>query len=186
MQHVNHLLAAYYDEELEPGRRRQVEQHLRECPACQAELERLSQLSDLLAQYTLPKSLTSPKIFQSQVMLRLSRRQETRMQYQSWVWYVIPLGLSGVLVLLQALFAIWGLFTNLLSWQSLDWLALLGIDWSEFVHWGTTWSSWLASSWVHLVGLVSKLVLYLLLILVFIPFAGWVTMLLRSVRNHHT
>ena len=48
MQHINHLLDEYYDGELSPARRRQVEAHLAQCPDCRAELEQMRQLSALL------------------------------------------------------------------------------------------------------------------------------------------
>jgi anti-sigma factor RsiW len=42
------LLAAYHDGELDPPARRRVEDHLRDCPTCAAELERLAAASRLL------------------------------------------------------------------------------------------------------------------------------------------
>ena len=50
MQHINHLLDEYYDGELSPARRRQVEAHLDVCADCRAELEQMRQLSALLAE----------------------------------------------------------------------------------------------------------------------------------------
>ena len=41
MQHVNHLLNEYYDDELSPARRRQVEAHLDACAACRTELDQM-------------------------------------------------------------------------------------------------------------------------------------------------
>ena len=69
--HVSEWLAAYYDGELHGPRRQQVEEHLSNCPACQAELEALSKLSILLQEAPSPEFRLSAQHFQAQVMRRL-------------------------------------------------------------------------------------------------------------------
>jgi anti-sigma factor RsiW len=49
--HVQRL-GAYHDGELSGEARAQIEQHLRQCPACTAELRRLGRLSELLSAAT--------------------------------------------------------------------------------------------------------------------------------------
>jgi anti-sigma factor RsiW len=43
------ILSAYYDGELDEARRGEVERHLRDCSACEAELGRLREMSRLLS-----------------------------------------------------------------------------------------------------------------------------------------
>jgi len=48
-------LHAYYDEELSPEERREVEEHVQQCPACAGELEDLRRLSGFFASARLPE-----------------------------------------------------------------------------------------------------------------------------------
>ncbi len=92
--HVTEWLPAYYDGELHGPRRQQVEEHLSNCPACQAELEALHKLSILLQETPAPESQVSARRFQAQVMLRLP----PAVQRPSWQralkagWQLAPLG----------------------------------------------------------------------------------------------
>ena len=74
MAHVEHLISEYYDGELSARRRRQVEAHLEDCAACRARLSEMERLSDVLAAYELPDTLTGAETFRARVALRLSRR----------------------------------------------------------------------------------------------------------------
>ena len=56
-KHVSEWLNAYYDGELHGHKLRLVEEHLAECEACQAELESLHGLSDLLHEVQAPLEL---------------------------------------------------------------------------------------------------------------------------------
>ncbi|MGD2174591.1 MAG: zf-HC2 domain-containing protein [Candidatus Brocadiaceae bacterium] len=47
-------LMAYHDGELTPERRRELEEHLKDCPACAAELEELRTLSGVLGEAEAP------------------------------------------------------------------------------------------------------------------------------------
>jgi anti-sigma factor RsiW len=71
MGHMTIWLSAYYDGELHGTRQQQVEEHLSNCPACQAELEELHRLSKLLQEAPSPEYKLSPRRFQAQVMQRL-------------------------------------------------------------------------------------------------------------------
>lgn len=62
-------LSAYHDGELSPAAGAEMEQHLRECPACAAELARLRELSGLL------DGLAEPGI-PPRVLHRLHRRAD--------------------------------------------------------------------------------------------------------------
>ena len=70
--HVIEWLAAYHDGELPSSRQGQVEEHLKDCPACRAELETLEGLSSLLKADLMPAHTPSER-FAAQVQLRLPR-----------------------------------------------------------------------------------------------------------------
>lgn len=199
MQHVSHLLVEYRDHELTPWRRKQVEAHLRDCPACQAELERLDRLSDLLSEYALPDTSTAAETFRAQVMLRLSRREKARTRYASWVWHVVPLSLGGALLALQVLFALFGvlgLVAALAGWAGVDLSLLLertlGQVWNPalFLPWlagsGAVSRGVVAAALPSLWGVAFKASLYMVLITVFVPYAGWVGALWRATRHDRT
>ena len=130
MAHVVHLLAEYYDQELSERKRRQVETHLADCPDCRVRLVEMEQLSAVLAEYTLPGTLSSPDTFRAQVALRLSRRAQRRAGYAGWAWHLVPLGLLCVLLGLLGVIAALGLANRafaLLGWAGIDVLAVLGV-----------------------------------------------------------
>ncbi len=181
MKHVVHLLAEYYDEELPARRRQQVEAHLSGCEDCRSELAQWVQLSNVLSTYKLPTDLAPVEVFRAQVMLQVSRRRKPGVPYRAWFWYAVPFSLAGGLVFLQSLIA------SLLLLVVLDWgdwitsLILPGWQWIETqVAWGD--ALWVAS-WVGLLDVALQLSLYILLFLSFIPYIGWVGLLLRSTRR---
>lgn len=92
--HVNELLNAYHDGELKGMRLRQVEEHLAECEACQAESEALQGLSTLLQEVRAPE-LVSHERFASQVNLRLPQRpvKATQNVMTEFSWWMIPVSL---------------------------------------------------------------------------------------------
>lgn len=176
MQHIHHLLGEYRDDELPARQRAQVEAHLRCCPLCREKLEHLDRLADVLAEYGPPVQLTRPDVFRSQVVLRLSRRQQRRSGYASWAWHLIPLSLIGVLLCLEALLVLPDLLelaANVVRWMGGDLGALLNLPSS-----GYALLRYLAeprlypvlrAAWQMLVGIV--------LLLVFIPYVGWISVL---------
>ncbi len=181
MQHVNHLLGEYHDGELNARQRRQVEAHLDECETCRAELASLTRLSSLMQAYTLPKTLMPPETFRSRVMLQVARRK--RQPRTSWVWYAVPAGLGSVLILLQATIVLLLLLLSALSWSGLDIAASLMPGWLEWLGAQTWWGNILISSGLGLLNLIAYVSLCVVLVLLFIPYAGWVGLLWRSVHK---
>lgn len=185
MQHINHLLDEYYDGELAPARRRLVEAHLSECPACRAELEQLRQLSALLQDVPLPDEFRSPQLFGAQVGLRVSRQQVERSSYPGAAWYVVPVLLLCGVVALQGVFLLLGGLAGLAQIAG-----MLGID---VAAWWPIWNvvetqlgSALRLSPASLVTVLSAalmVVLYLAAIAVFVPYVGWVRTLWRSTQD---
>ena len=98
-KHVSEWLNAYHDGELHGNRLHQVEAHLSECELCQAELESLENLSDLLQEVPAPR-FTAPERFATQVNLRMPHRQTviSRKQVIEIGWWMIPVGLLGAWV----------------------------------------------------------------------------------------
>jgi anti-sigma factor RsiW len=106
--HVSEWLAAYYDGELHGPRRGQIEEHLETCPACQAELEELHELSALLQEAPAAEPRLSPRQFRSQVILRLppaSHRPGWQRTLKTG-WGLAPLGAVAVWVFGQAVWLI--------------------------------------------------------------------------------
>jgi predicted anti-sigma-YlaC factor YlaD len=185
MQHVNHLLDEYYDGELSPARRRQVETHLKVCSSCRAELEEMRQLSALLQDLPLPDAFSSPQLFGAQVALRVSRHQVERSNYPSAAWHVVPLLLLCGVAVLQGLFVLLGGVVGLA--RTAGRLGLdLGARWPFWNALETQLGSVLRLSPASLVTVLSvalMVVLYLASIAVFIPYLGWVRTLWRSTQN---
>ncbi len=96
--HVSEWLGAYHDGELRGARLRQIEAHLAECTACQAELEEIRRLSALL-QDTAPKGEFLPtERFAANLALSLPRQSE-RPQPRNVVqigWWLVPVSVLGI------------------------------------------------------------------------------------------
>jgi hypothetical protein len=92
--HVSEWLNAYHDGELRGNRLRSVEAHLAECELCQAELESLVDLSDLLHEVRAPEMVSVDR-FAAQVNLRLPRSRTviSRTKAAEFGWWMIPVGL---------------------------------------------------------------------------------------------
>jgi hypothetical protein len=184
MEHVTHLLDEYHDGELSSARYRFVEAHLESCPLCAAELERKRQLSLFLAEVPIPDELRSAETFRSQVVLRLSRRDERRAGYGSAVWLPVPLFLVSALVALQALFGFSGLLLSLsrtFGWLGVDLGSLVPLLGAVEYRLGSLLGLSPASVVTALsVGLM--VVLYFGSIAVFVPYVGWVGALWRALR----
>lgn len=92
--HVTEWLNTYLDGELHGNRLHQVEEHLAECKACQAELRSLQDLSGLLHKVPAPE-FTSSERFSTQVNLLLPKRPVTvpRSRLFEIGWWMIPIGL---------------------------------------------------------------------------------------------
>ena len=94
--HVNEWLSAYHDGELHGNRLHHVEEHLAECELCQAELESLEGLSNLLHEVPAVEFIPAER-FAMQINLRLPHKQTrvARKQVSEIGWWMIPVGLVG-------------------------------------------------------------------------------------------
>jgi anti-sigma factor RsiW len=125
--HATEWLAAYFDGELHGTRQRQVEEHLSNCPACQAELQALRKISSLLQGVPSAEGQLSAQRFQTQVMKRLP----LAIQRPGWQrvlkggWQLAPLGAVAVWAFGQAVWLVTSLVVMLNSPLGLNRLALL-------------------------------------------------------------
>lgn len=105
-EHILDWLPAYHDGELSARRRQRVENHLRDCPSCRAELQALTDLSALLKSDPLPQPI-SPERFAAQVQLLLPRSVSVRPKVERLPIWVLgaPLALIVAWAFLQA--ALW-------------------------------------------------------------------------------
>jgi anti-sigma factor RsiW len=126
--HATEWLAAYHDGELHGARKQQVEEHLGNCTACQAELEALHTLSNLLQEIPLPKSELSAQRFQAQVIraLPLANRQPGWQRALKIGWQLAPVGAILVWAFGQAIWLVTSLAAVLNSPLGLSRLSLLG------------------------------------------------------------
>ena len=127
--HVTEWLNAYFDGELHGNRLHQVETHLAECELCQAELESLESLSDLLHEVRAPEILSTER-FASQVNLRMhhSKPVISSNKVIEIGWWMIPVGLLASWVFVSTAVVLGDVLSaagnfGLLSGLS-DWLAL--------------------------------------------------------------
>lgn len=100
--HVTEQLNAYMDGELKGKQLHQVEEHLAECEACQAELESLQGLSALLQEIPVP-DFTSNERFVTQVNLLLPERRSAaaRNRILEFGWWMIPVGLLAAWIFIS-------------------------------------------------------------------------------------
>jgi len=92
-EHVEKLLAAYYDGELSGRSLEQVEIHLKVCEACRAELENLAALGAMLQESHEMEPRLSSEQFAAQVGLRLPREQSRPPLRRglTGMWYAVPI-----------------------------------------------------------------------------------------------
>ena len=164
--HVLEWLGAYYDGELNSGRRRQVEDHLQDCPTCREELESLNELSSLLKADS-PSPRTSPQRFVAQVQLQLPRQsarsaRRNTDQLPRWVLGA-PLVLIGIWAFLQSalwmtsliLAADWALGPRAMffgNWIATEgWLESMGslflLNAGLLIGTAVLWATWMAFWW---------------------------------------
>ena len=103
--HITEWLNAYLDGELHGSRLHLVEGHLAECQICREELESLEQLSGLLQEVPLP-AFTSSERLAAQVSLRLphSKPAASGKKVLEIGWWMIPVGLLGLWILINTSF----------------------------------------------------------------------------------
>jgi hypothetical protein len=182
---VDPLLTKYHDNELSLGLSRQVEQHLEACLACRAELQRLHRLSVLLTGCPLPRTLTRAEEFWSQMAVRLPNRSSTR-QNPSWAWLAVPTSLILALVVLQGLLILTGTLISMASlaeWGGTDlslWFSRLFVERNAT---RLVTGSAVRPYVLSVLGFALPIALYLMLILVFVPYVGWMSVLLRDRRQ---
>jgi hypothetical protein len=101
-RHVSEWLSAYYDGELHGSRLREVEAHLAECGLCQAELNSLGSLSQILQEVPAPE-LSSPERFASQVNLRLPQKRTAPPANRIFEvgWWMVPVGLLAAWIFIS-------------------------------------------------------------------------------------
>jgi hypothetical protein len=85
--HLERMLDAYLDGELENGGKRRAEAHLKECAACRAELGRRRALSEMLQAAAAPAEGKSEQRFTAEVGLRKAARPGVRRS--AW-WVMAP------------------------------------------------------------------------------------------------
>jgi predicted anti-sigma-YlaC factor YlaD len=104
-KHMREWLNAYLDGELHGSRLREVEAHLAECPTCQAELESLAGISNMLHEVPEPEYMPAER-FASRVSLRLPHRQvrPTRNQVFEIGWWMIPVALLAAWIFINTSF----------------------------------------------------------------------------------
>src|SRR6266498_497632 len=128
LDHVSEWLNAYHDGELHGNRLQHVEEHLAECELCQAELESMEGLSNLLHKVPAPEFIPIER-FATQVNLRLphEQRRVARKQIVEVGWWMIPVGLVGAWIFVTASAILgdvlstasqFGLLSGLSSWIS--------------------------------------------------------------------
>jgi predicted anti-sigma-YlaC factor YlaD len=171
--HVGHLLGPYHDNELAQGTRRLVEEHVRTCEHCRAELSNLEALSRTLASYPVPEPVSTAQQFQSQVLLRLTRRGRAVPVGGGWL-YLVPLALSCAMVGLLALFSLPGILEAM--WMLIEWA---GIAPASLPTLPTAFS--VSGETIAVVlgvgSLAWEAILYALLLVVFASYVGWVGVL---------
>lgn len=110
IEHVTHLLGAYYDGELRGKRLRDTEAHLRSCEHCKLELDRLKALSTVLAEGPDPSGLSSEDGYVTKVALSLPRKQDEPVSKRAFNlgWQAAPVSILGVWAFLQSLLLVSG------------------------------------------------------------------------------
>jgi predicted anti-sigma-YlaC factor YlaD len=194
-EHVSEWLNAYHDGELHGIRLHHVENHLAECELCQAEFESLESLSGLLHEVPAPE-FTAPERFAAQVMLRLPPKKVavSRRQILEAGWWMIPVGLLAVWVLISTSFFVsdmlstahnLGFVNNISGWllfgpsRNTNWsaaLGQLGILRGNNLNWAEATEAFTKTSLPRISLQVSIALLYLSWIAI-----GWVR---RTPREH--
>ena len=127
-EHVTEWLNAYLDGELHGNRLHQVEEHLAECEACQAEYESLQGLSGLLQAVPTPEFMSAERLA-ARVNLLLPQRRAATTGHKILEagWWMIPVGLLATWVFIGTAFFMsdilsaannLGLLNNVSNWMA--------------------------------------------------------------------
>ena len=138
--HVTEWLNAYFDGELTGRRLHQVEEHLAECADCQAELDALQSLSQLLHEVPTPE-FAAPERFASQVNLLLPKRPGAATESKIFEigWWMIPVGLLAAWAFVSTAVLVSNLISAADSFGLLDSATTLFVSGSSnAVYWTST------------------------------------------------
>ncbi len=132
----------------------------------------------------MPDTMVGAERFRSQVVLRLPRRNASDGQRTGWLWWAVPVSLVCVLVALLALsglsqMPVW--VVSIVRWSG------QGGSLAALISSGTgaegTLGDLLSSFLLPLVGIAWQMLLCAVLIMVFVPYVGWVGVLVRAHRR---
>jgi len=136
--HVIEWLNAYLDGELKGKRLHQVEEHLAECEACQAESETLQGISSLLHEVPAGE-FTANETFVSQVNLLLPQRPivSTRRKVLEVGWWMVPVGLLTVWIFISTTILVSDVVSAANNFGLLDNVNLLASDIVDNAYWSS-------------------------------------------------
>jgi len=137
--HVIEWLNAYLDGELKGKKLHQVEEHLAECEACQAELESLQGMSSLLHEVPAGE-FTANETFVLQVNLLLPQRPvaSTRRKILEVGWWMVPIGLLTVWVFISTTILVSDMLSVANNFGLLDNVGVMASDTSSNAYWTST------------------------------------------------
>ncbi len=137
--HVIEWLNACLDGELKGKKLHQVEEHLAECEACQAELESLQGMSSLLHEVPAGE-FTANETFVSQVNLLLPQRPvaSTRRKILEVGWWMVPIGLLTVWVFISTTILVSDMLSVANNFGLLDHVGVMASDTSSNAYWTST------------------------------------------------
>jgi len=147
------------------------------------ESEQSQWLSSILSVYTLPDTFSDAETFRARVMLRVSRRKVPPTNQASWVWYVVPVSLICALVLADGLLSLagaLGLITGTVWWGVVGDASQAGSALSGWIDSNGVLGEVFGSSLPFLLYVLPQMIMGSGLILVFLSYAGWVSMLWRA------
>lgn len=98
---IKERLSAYADKELNREEELTVEEHLKECPACREELEKIYVMSrslGLLKEYPLPRDMWE------NIKMKRNAERGIRYPFLSRLWYALPV---AAMLLIGLVFYLW-------------------------------------------------------------------------------
>ena len=137
--HITEWLNAYLDGELRGRRLHQVEEHLAECEACQAEFESLQGISSLLHEVPAGE-FTANETFVSQVNLLLPQHpvSSRRRKILEVGWWMVPVGLLLAWIFVSTTILVSDMVSVANNFGLLDNVNVLTSDTSNNAYWTST------------------------------------------------
>lgn len=111
-EHVTEWLNAFLDGELHGPRLKQVQEHLAGCAICQADLEDLQKLSQMLHEAAPVRADRPSDRFIAELVLILPRREAGASSPRDIGWWLVPAGAAASWALLQAGLTLGGLLST--------------------------------------------------------------------------